>query len=136
MTPPYDRQGNAVADSRTSRLGIFLRKIRVDEIPQLLNILSGHMSLIGPRPLLPIDQPENIGVRLQVRPGLTGLAQIHGGKLLTPEEKDVLDDWYIRHASFRLDLYILARTVWVILGGDRRNEQAIRTAQQDRHIGS
>jgi lipopolysaccharide/colanic/teichoic acid biosynthesis glycosyltransferase len=128
MAAPYDRQGNAVADSRTSRLGIFLRKIRVDEIPQLVNILSGHMSLIGPRPLLPIDQPENIGVRLQVRPGLTGLAQINGGKLLTAEEKDLLDDWYIRHASLRLDLLILARTVWVVLGGDRRNEGAIAAA--------
>jgi lipopolysaccharide/colanic/teichoic acid biosynthesis glycosyltransferase len=57
-----------------------------------------------------------------VRPGLTGLAQINGGKLLTPEEKDVLDDWYIRHASLRLDLIILARTAWVIVRGDRRNE--------------
>jgi lipopolysaccharide/colanic/teichoic acid biosynthesis glycosyltransferase len=129
MAAPYDRNGNLVEpELRTSRLGLFLRKIRVDEIPQLANILTGHMSLIGPRPLLPIDQPENIQSRLQVRPGLTGLAQINGGKLLTPEEKDLLDDWYIRHASLRLDLIILVRTVWVILRGDRRNDGAIDLA--------
>jgi lipopolysaccharide/colanic/teichoic acid biosynthesis glycosyltransferase len=128
MRAPYDRNGDPVKDSRTSGLGRFLRAIRVDEIPQLVNILSGHMSLIGPRPLLPIDQPENIEIRLHVRPGLTGLAQVNGGKLLTPEEKDVLDDWYIRHASLCLDIRILARTVWVVLGGDRRNEGAIDAA--------
>jgi lipopolysaccharide/colanic/teichoic acid biosynthesis glycosyltransferase len=128
MAAPYDRLGNAVPNSRTSRLGIFLRKIRVDEIPQLVNIIGGHMSLIGPRPLLPADQPKNLSLRLHVRPGLTGLAQINGGKLLTPEEKDLLDDWYIRHASLRLDLLILVRTVWVVFGGDRRNEGAIEAA--------
>ncbi len=129
MAAPYDRNGNLVEpDSRISRLGLLLRKIRVDEIPQLINILTGHMSLIGPRPLLPVDQPENFKSRLQIRPGLTGLAQISGGKLLTPEEKDLLDDWYIRHANLGLDLTILWRTVWVILRGDRRNEGAIDLA--------
>ena len=132
MAAPYDRNGTPIADSaRLSRLGRILRVIRVDEIPQLANILTGHMSLIGPRPLLPVDQPENIRLRLRVRPGLTGLAQINGGKLLTPEEKDVLDDWYIRHASIMLDLSILARTFWVILRGDRRNEGEISAAVQE-----
>jgi hypothetical protein len=68
-----------------------------------------------------------------VRPGLTGLAQINGGKLLTPEEKDGLDDWYIHHASIMLDLSILARTFWVALRGDRRNEGVINAAVQRKH---
>lgn len=117
-----------------SYLGWLLRRSRLDEIPQLFNVLSGGMSLIGPRPLLPIDQPKNLRVRLQVRPGLSGLAQINGGKLLMPEEKDALDEWYVRHASPWLDLKIVIRTIWVILRGDRRNEAAIMSAMAERKI--
>ena len=72
---------------------------RLDELPQLLNVLVGDMSLIGPRPLLPKDQPADPTTRLTVRPGITGWAQIKGGTLLTSEEKHQLDEWYIRNAS-------------------------------------
>ena len=97
-----------------------LRLVRLDELPQLLNVLIGDMSLIGPRPLLPRDQPPNAAVRLSVRPGITGWAQVHGGTLLTPEEKNVLDEWYVRNASLWIDLTIAVKTIGILLAGDRR----------------
>jgi lipopolysaccharide/colanic/teichoic acid biosynthesis glycosyltransferase len=138
MQASFDRKGYAIADTeRLSSIGHFLRKTRLDEIPQLLNILVGNMSLIGPRPLLPIDQPKTTNVRLQVRPGLTGLAQINGGKLLSPEEKEALDEWYVRHASLLLDIEIIFRTMWVIVRGDRRDEIAVSAAlaEKNKDIG-
>lgn len=78
------------------------------------------MSLIGPRPLLPRDQPPDAAPRLAVRPGMTGWAQVCGGSLLSPGEKGALDEWYIRNASLALDLKIAARTILVLLGGERR----------------
>lgn len=123
MRVSIDQEGRSVPDkARLSTLGYLLRRNRLDEIPQLFNILRGDMSFVGPRPLLPIDQPKSANARLQVKPGLTGLAQVNGGKLLSPEEKDALDEWYVRNASLWLDLSILIRTVWVILTGDRRND--------------
>jgi lipopolysaccharide/colanic/teichoic acid biosynthesis glycosyltransferase len=133
MQASFDRSGTPIPESRRlSGLGHFLRKSRLDEIPQLINILAGNMSLVGPRPLLPIDQPKSMNIRLQVRPGLTGLAQINGGKLLTPEEKDALDEWYVRHGSFLLDLQIVLRTIWVMVRGDRRDETIIAAALAER----
>ena len=82
--------------------------------------LWGEMSLIGPRPLLPRDQPTNPTVRLMVRPGITGLAQVNGGTLLTPSEKDAFDEWYVRHASFWVDLYIVVKTLKVLISGQHR----------------
>ena len=91
------------------------------------------MSLIGPRPLLPVDQPQGPTLRLTVRPGLTGWAQVCGGKLISVEEKNALDEWYIRHASFRLDAIIVLRTIWMLLfTGDRRDEKAIAAALLER----
>ena len=85
-------------DPRVTKIGAFIRKVRIDELPQLFHILLGEMSFIGPRPLLPIDQPEDATVRLLVRPGLTGRAQVQGGRAVSPEEKAVLDEWYVRNA--------------------------------------
>lgn len=125
----FDRDGNQIQQSRpVSALGQFLRNTRLDEIPQLFNILTGSMSLIGPRPLLPADQPKSIYLRLQVRPGITGLAQVNGANLLSSEEKNALDEWYVRHASPLIDIQILFRTVRVIVCGESRNEQIISTA--------
>jgi lipopolysaccharide/colanic/teichoic acid biosynthesis glycosyltransferase len=124
LRPAFDRSGAIIdEDSRLSRAGRFLRRTRLDELPQLFNVLAGEMSLIGPRPLLPQDQPRGASVRLSVRPGITGWAQVNGGKLLTPEEKDELDCWYIANASPRLDLRIVALTVRSLFKGDRRPEQ-------------
>jgi len=129
MRSSFDRRGRPIPESeRLSLLGRLLRRNRLDEIPQLINILKGSMSLIGPRPLLPVDQPKEIRYRLQVRPGITGLAQINGGTLLSPEEKDALDEWYVLHASVLLDAKIVLRTVWVIVRGERRNEPEIAKA--------
>lgn len=135
MRSCFDRRGHPIPESeRLSLLGRLLRRNRLDEIPQLLNILKGSMSLIGPRPLLPVDQPKKIRYRLQVRPGLTGLAQINGGNLLSPEEKDALDVWYVQHASLWLDVKIFVRTIWVIVRGDYRNEAQISAALSERGV--
>jgi lipopolysaccharide/colanic/teichoic acid biosynthesis glycosyltransferase len=130
LQPPFDRRGRPVADAqRISPIGRFLRNTRLDEMPQLLNVLVGDMSLIGPRPLLPQDQPPNSAVRLTVRPGITGWAQVNGGNLLAPLEKYALDEWYIRNASVRLDLQIIVMTLQFMVRGERRSEQAIAAAR-------
>jgi lipopolysaccharide/colanic/teichoic acid biosynthesis glycosyltransferase len=127
--PPFDWRGRKVPDAeRISAIGSLIRKYRLDEVAQLLNVLVGDMSLIGPRPLLSRDQPVNSSVRLSVRPGITGWAQVNGGTLLTPDEKDALDEWYIRNASFRLDLRILFLTVQCVFRGERRGRIAIAEA--------
>jgi Bacterial sugar transferase len=87
------------------------------------------MSLIGPRPLLPRDQPPNPTVRLSVRPGITGWAQVNGGKLLSAEKKDALDEWYIRNALLWLDLRIIFMTFRCLLQGEGRSETAIAPAR-------
>lgn len=116
-----DRLSHKSGDAmRTSPIGKLLRHLRLDELPQLFLIIAGTMSFVGPRPLLPDDQPAGGEMRLSVRPGVTGWAQIHGGDALTPEEKLILDLWYIRHMSFWLDVRILLRTLIVVLKADKR----------------
>ena len=120
LHPPYDQLGNFVEeDQRASRFGSFLRRLRLDELPQLWNVFAGDMSFVGPRPLLPIDQPKRTQLRLEMRPGVTGWAQINGGRQIAPEAKGVLDEWYVRNASFWLDIRIILRTVGTVLFGDR-----------------
>src|SRR6266436_2625389 len=129
LKPPVDWHGQKVPDSeRLSPMGRFLRKCRFDELPQLLNVLVGDMSLIGPRPLLPRDQPADPAIRLSVRPGITGWAQVNGGNSLCVEEKDALDEWYIRNASLQLDLRIVFMTFACLFRGERRSEEAIAAA--------
>ena len=127
---PFDRRGNKIAEEdRLSRLGRAIRAGRLDEIPQLLNVLVGDMSLIGPRPLLPIDQPSDPRLRLCVRPGITGWAQLNGGTFVTPAEKDALDVWYIKHASLALDLKIAINTLlFSVTGGEKMNHAAVEEA--------
>jgi lipopolysaccharide/colanic/teichoic acid biosynthesis glycosyltransferase len=129
MRDVIDAEGNPLSDeARTSRLGTFLRASRLDELPQLWNILKGDMSFIGPRPLLLVDQPEEVSRRLAIRPGVSGWAQINGGRLISPPEKRALDLWYIAHASLWLDLLTLWRTIAVVVNGDQRNEAQIERA--------
>ena len=101
-----------------TRFGRVLRRWGLDELPQLWNVLRGQMSLVGPRPTLP-EQVAAYGAferrRLVVRPGLTGWAQIHGRNVLSWPERIRLDVWYVEHASFGLDVRILARTPSVLL---------------------
>jgi lipopolysaccharide/colanic/teichoic acid biosynthesis glycosyltransferase len=129
LRPPYDQFGRQIPDDqRRSVIGRMLRGSRIDELPQLFNVLVGDMALIGPRPLLPHDQPDDIGLRLTVRPGITGWAQINGGNLITKAEKGALDDWYIRNASLWLDARIALFTLGVLFRGERRSEQAVTEA--------
>lgn len=126
---PFDRAGRAVPrEERLSKIGALIRKTRFDEIPQLWNVVRGEMSLIGPRPLLPVDQPADPQTRLLVRPGITGWAQVNGATALTPDEKDALDAWYIRHASLALDLRVALRTILYFGRGERKNAAAIEEA--------
>jgi lipopolysaccharide/colanic/teichoic acid biosynthesis glycosyltransferase len=126
LQAPFNLLGQAdPRHHRESLIGQMLRRTGLDELPQLLNVVVGDMALIGPRPLLPKDQPANPTVRLTVRPGITGWAQVNGAKLLSAEEKDQLDEWYIRNASLALDLRIALLTLRYITTGERRGEQAV-----------
>jgi lipopolysaccharide/colanic/teichoic acid biosynthesis glycosyltransferase len=130
LRAPFDRRGQRIPEEgRLSWIGRLLRQSRIDELPQLLNVLVGDMSLIGPRPLLPRDQPSGSEVRLTVRPGITGWAQVNGGTSLSPTEKEALDVWYIRNVSLWLDLRIIGMTVLTLLRGERRSEEALAQAQ-------
>ena len=110
-------------DPRITRVGRVLRRLSLDELPQLLNILRGEMSLIGPRPTLAY-QVERYTPRqrrrLEVKPGLTGWAQIHGRAALPWEERIELDVWYVEHRSPRVDLAILLRTPLALFSGTYR----------------
>ncbi|MDX2307197.1 MAG: sugar transferase [Hyphomicrobium sp.] len=120
MGPAYDVAGHRISDEfRSGLVGMFLRRTRLDELPQLWNILRGEMSFVGPRPLLPRDQAPEFNSRLLVRPGLTGWAQIAGGRDINAEDKAVLDVWYVRNASLGLDLEIALRTVPMVIRGER-----------------
>jgi lipopolysaccharide/colanic/teichoic acid biosynthesis glycosyltransferase len=120
LRPAFDRSGQVEPhEQRVSWIGRLLRRTRVDELPQLLNVVVGDMALIGPRPLLPQDQPPVPSVRLMVRPGITGWAQVNGGALLSPEEKKKYDEEYVSKASLRFDLRIVALTALCVIRGDR-----------------
>jgi lipopolysaccharide/colanic/teichoic acid biosynthesis glycosyltransferase len=128
---PFDSEGTPVFSGRQpSAIGRLLRSTRIDELPQLLNVLLGDMSLIGPRPLLPEDQPSNTSLRLSVRPGISGWAQINGAKLVTREEKEKLDEWYVRHASLLVDLRIAIATLRLFLGSRLSSAEAAADAEQ------
>ena len=107
-------------DSRITRVGALLRRTSLDELPNLLNVLRGEMSLIGPRPTLPaqVDQyTERQRGRLEVKPGITGWAQVNGRASLPWSERIELDLYYVEHRSLALDLQILLRTPALVLGG-------------------
>ncbi len=134
MIPAHDEEGERVPDEqRSSPIGRFLRLTRLDELPQLANILTGEMSFIGPRPLLPIDQPAEYAARLLIRPGLTGWAQVIGGREISAVDKAALDVWYVRNASLVLDMEIVVRTIQMVIVGERIDHGAIRRAWDDLH---
>jgi Undecaprenyl-phosphate galactose phosphotransferase WbaP len=107
-------------DPRVSRVGAFLRKTSLDEIPQLWNILIGDMSIIGPRPIVDAEVEKYgscFGLYKQVRPGLTGLWQVSGRNDISYKRRVALDEYYILNRSFNLDVEIILKTVWVVIGG-------------------
>jgi lipopolysaccharide/colanic/teichoic acid biosynthesis glycosyltransferase len=107
-------------DARVTRVGALLRRTSLDELPNLINVLRGEMSLIGPRPTLPsqvAQYSERQRGRLAIKPGITGWAQVNGRASLPWPERIELDLYYIEHRSLALDLQILRRTVAMVLGG-------------------
>jgi lipopolysaccharide/colanic/teichoic acid biosynthesis glycosyltransferase len=132
MKAAFDAAGRPLDDAaRTPWFGDLLRRTRLDELPQLFSVLTGAMSLVGPRPLLPRDQADEFRARLIVRPGLTGWAQVVGGRALSAEDKAALDVWYVHNASLRLDLEILARTVPILVFGERFHDDLVSRAWSD-----
>jgi lipopolysaccharide/colanic/teichoic acid biosynthesis glycosyltransferase len=122
MTSQRDASGALLPDAqRLTPLGRWLRSTSIDELPELINILRGEMSFIGPRPLLiqylPLYSPEQAR-RHQVRPGFSGWAQINGRNALSWEEKFRLDVWYVDHQSLALDLRIFLLTIWIVIRRD------------------
>ena len=119
MTEARDAAGEPLPDAaRLTSFGELMRKSSLDELPQLLNVLKGEMSLVGPRPLLMEYLPLYSGRqarRHEVRPGITGWAQVNGRNALAWEERFELDLWYVEHRSFWLDLKIIAMTAWRVL---------------------
>ncbi|MGH7688004.1 MAG: sugar transferase [Gemmatimonadaceae bacterium] len=115
MSMERDERGASLPDDqRLPRFGRLLRATSLDELPEFINVLLGQMSLVGPRPLLveylPLYSPEH-ACRHEVRPGITGWAQVNGRNMSTWETRLGQDVWYVNHASFRLDVEILARTL-------------------------
>jgi lipopolysaccharide/colanic/teichoic acid biosynthesis glycosyltransferase len=124
-----EQQGAGLAvnrgDPRITRIGRALRRLSLDELPQLWNVVRGEMSLIGPRPTLAYQVEQYTPrqrKRLEVRPGITGWAQIHGRASLPWHERIELDVWYVEHRSPRVELKILLRTPLALLGGTYKGE--------------
>lgn len=111
-------------DPRVTKIGAFIRKTRIDEIPQFFNVLQGDMSMIGPRPERPMftaqfnEEIPDFVKRLAVKPGVTGWAQVNGGYDITPKEKLKLDLYYIENSSLLMDLKIIFKTVRIVLTGE------------------
>ena len=134
MTDARDAGGALLPDAvRLTAFGRFLRAASLDELPELFNVLKGEMSLVGPRPLLMqyLDRytPEQAR-RHEVRPGITGWAQVNGRNAITWEEKFKLDIWYVDHRSLWLDMKIIAMTVWKILNREGINQPGQATMEE------
>jgi lipopolysaccharide/colanic/teichoic acid biosynthesis glycosyltransferase len=124
MVPGAEEMGAGIyvleGDPRITRVGRLLRRFSLDELPNLLNVLSGEMAIVGPRPTVPeqVDRyTERQRRRLEVKPGITGWAQVNGRTSLPWPERIELDVWYVEHRSLPLDLRILARTVRLLATG-------------------
>src|SRR5690625_4534854 len=119
MNNDYNDHNELLADElRLTPLGNFLRKYSLDELPQLINVIKGDMSLVGPRPLLLEYLPlytEEQRIRHQVKPGITGLAQVNGRNAITWEERFKMDTWYVKNRTIRLDLKILLLTILKVI---------------------
>ncbi len=134
MTEERGPDGRLLPDEeRLTRLGRWLRRWSVDELPQLWNVLKGDMSLVGPRPLL-VEYVRRYSARqrkrLEVKPGITGWAQVRGRNALTWEEKFELDVWYVENWSLWLDIKILALTAWKVLRGEGISQPGYATMQE------
>jgi len=131
MANSYDDEGNLLPDKdRITGWGKLLREFSIDEIPQLINVLKGDMSLIGPRPLLPEYLPlysEYHRRRHLVRPGITGSAQINGRNSISWQQKFDLDVWYVDHVSFKVDMQIIFHTIIKVFKKEGINNSSMVT---------
>ena len=127
MTDKKDANGNLLPDAkRLTPVGKFVRKTSLDELPQLLNVLKGDMSLVGPRPLLPEYLPlynETQKKRHDVKPGITGWAQVNGRNAITWKKKFELDVWYVENISIILDLKIILKTIGKVIKSEDINTE-------------
>ena len=133
MTDKKDTEGNLLPDhQRLTEFGKIVRKTSLDEIPQLINVIKGDMSLVGPRPLLVKYLPLYTPIqkrRHQVKPGITGWAQVNGRNAISWEEKFKHDVWYVDHQSFSLDLKILFKTIKKVIKSEGINTQGQATTK-------
>jgi lipopolysaccharide/colanic/teichoic acid biosynthesis glycosyltransferase len=133
MTDKKDINGNLLPDSeRLTKIGKFVRSTSLDELPQLINVLKGDMSLIGPRPLLAQYLPlytERQAKRHEVRPGITGWAQVNGRNAITWEQKFELDVWYVDNVSLSLDIKIMIKTILKVFRREGINSQTNATME-------
>jgi sugar transferase EpsL len=134
MTDRRNNSGQLLPDTdRLTALGQFLRRTSLDELPELINVLRGDMSLVGPRPLLVqyLERytPEQAR-RHEVKPGITGWAQVNGRNAISWEEKFQLDVWYVDHCSFWLDMKILFLTIWKVLQREGINQDGQTTMME------
>jgi sugar transferase EpsL len=134
MTDDWDEEGNLLPDSlRLTGFGKFLRSSSLDELPELINVLKGEMSLVGPRPLLmgylPLYSPKQAR-RHEVRPGITGWAQVNGRNAISWEEKFRLDVWYVDNRTFWLDIKILWMTFIKVFRREGINQKGQATAEK------
>lgn len=134
MSDVRDETGKLLPDdARLTRLGRFLRSSSIDELPELVNVLRGEMSLVGPRPLLTQYleryRPEQAR-RHDVFPGITGWAQINGRNAISWEDKFRFDVWYVDNWSLRLDIKILLRTIWIVITREGISQPGLQTAEE------
>lgn len=133
MTDERDTEGNLLPDAdRLTRVGRFVRSTSIDELPQLINVLKGDMSLIGPRPLLPQYLPlysKRQMRRHEIRPGITGWAQVNGRNAISWQKKFELDVWYVDHCCFLLDLKIVYLTIKKVFGREGINSNTSVTME-------
>lgn len=134
MNDKKDAQGNLLADEfRLTAVGTFVRKTSLDEIPQLLNVLKGDMSLIGPRPLLPqylVIYNDFQKQRHDVKPGITGWAQINGRNAISWEQKFEYDVWYVKNISLTLDLKVIFKTFQKVIKSEGVNSEGVATTEK------
>lgn len=133
MTDERNKNGELLPDEvRLTRIGKFIRSTSLDELPQLINVLKGEMALIGPRPLLPQYLPLyslEQARRHDIRPGITGWAQVNGRNDIDWSKKFELDVWYVDHLSFGLDMKIVFLTIWKVLKRDGISKEGMATTE-------
>lgn len=137
---PFDKDNPVIEDDNAelTPAGKILRKLKIDEFPQLLNVLRGEMSLIGPRPFMPVYYEQYADwekERLRVKPGMSGLAQVSGNGYLTSEERSYYDIYYARHLSFFTDVKIMFKTVGVLLLGEKKFLKPVSVADMEKMKG-